>query len=299
LSSGHLENLAAVRCEVEIIEGDILDRECLHRVMQGVDAVSHQAAQLEIFKGINAPEDDLAVNTIGTLNVLQACAANGVGKLLNASSACVYGQAVAELQSEDHPQDPNWEYGVSKLAAEKYGQIYAQAHGVGVVSLRYAITYGPREWYRRVLTLFIKRVLMNQPPVIFGEGDAVRDFIYVEDVVRLHNLALESDHANGQVFNAGTGIGTSVQELAQLVIKASGLDLSLQVEDLREGEFSTLIPDKRRNASELKRMVLDASKAERELGWQPQTALIEGIGREMEWARQHLARWERVYSTQW
>lgn len=299
LSSGHLENLAAVGGEVEIIEGDILDRERLSRAIQGVDVVSHQAAQLEIFKGINAPEDDLSVNTIGTLNVLQACAANGVGKLLNASSACVYGQAVAAVQSEDHPQDPNWEYGVSKLAAEKYCQIYAHTHGVGVVSLRYGITYGPREWYRRVMTLFIKRVLMNLPPVIFGEGNAVRDFIYVEDVVRLHNLALESDEANGQVFNAGTGIGTSVRELAQLVIETSGQGLSLQVEDLREGEFSTLIPDKRRNSSELKRMVLDVSKAERELGWQPLTTLKEGVGREMEWARQNLARWERVYSTQW
>lgn len=299
LSSGRLDNLAAVADDICLIEGDILDYEKLESACRGMDALSHQAAQLEIFKGIEAPEEDLRINTIGTLNVLRACVANDVGKLVNASSACVYGQPQAPMQAEDHPHDPNWEYGVSKLAAEKYCRIYCANYGLSVVSLRYTITYGPREWYRRVLTIFIKRVLNDLPPVVFGDGATVRDFVFVDDVVRLHNLALENDSANGQVYNVGTGVGTSVRELAQLVIEVSEKDMYPVFEDVAQGNFSGLIPDKRRNTAELRSMVLDVTKARRELGWEPEVNLREGILREMEWAVENLDRWERVYSTQW
>ncbi len=299
LSSGRLENLAAVESDIRFLEGDILDYDQLELACQGVDAVSHQAAQLEIFKGINAPEDDLRINTIGTLNVMRACVAMGVGKLVNASSACVYGQPRTPMQAETHPHEPNWEYGVSKLAAEKYCQVYQANYGVPVVSLRYAITYGPKEWYRRVLTIFIKRVLNDLPPVVFGDGGAVRDFVFVDDVVRLHNMALEDDRANAQVYNGGTGIGTSIRELAELVIKVSEKDMEPVCENVAQGNFSKVILDKRRNTAELGSMVLDITKARRELGWEPRVGIREGIRREMEWAVNHLDRWERVYSTQW
>lgn len=298
LSSGHLDNLAAVAADVRFIEGDILDYDQLRSACRGMDVVSHQAAQLEIFKGVNAPEEDLRINTVGTLNVLQACIANQVGKLINASSACVYGQPQAPTQAEDHPQNPNWEYGVSKLAAEKYCQIYQTNYGLPVISLRYAITYGPREWYRRVLTIFVKRALNNEPPIIFGDGAAVRDFVYVDDVVALHNLCISSAH-NGQVYNVGSGVGTSVRELAELVSEVAGGTEEPIFENLAEGNFSKLIPDKRRNAAELRSMVLDITKAHEEMGWKPEISLREGIRREMEWLAGNSARWERVYSTQW
>lgn len=295
-SFGSYENLKHLGDRIEIVKGDILNYEALLQAMRGVDFVSHQAAQLEIFKSTKDPYDDLQVNTVGTLNVLRAAKECGVKKLINASSACIYGQ-VNGLTHEMHYPRPNWPYGVSKLAAEKYCDIYNDYYNLPVVSLRYGITYGEREWFRRVLTLFIKRVVLGLPPVVFGDGSQVRDFIYVGDVVHLHNLCLESDRANGQAYNVGTGTATTITQLAQEVIKASTKNLEIIYENTPEGEFSKLVPDKKRNDSELKVMLLDITKAKTELGWQPATPLSVGLQREIRWASENLHRWEKVLYT--
>lgn len=294
---GTRENLRHLEGRVEIVEGDILDYDALLRATQGADFVSHQAAQLEIFRSTDDPLADLQINTVGTLNVLKAAKACGVRKVVNASSACIYGQTEGPTD-ENYLPVPNWAYGVSKLAAERYAKIYSDYHGLPVASLRYGITYGEREWYRRVLTIFIKRVVEDKPPVVFGSGEQVRDFVYVADVVRLHRLCLENPAADGQSYNVGTGLGTTVADLARLVVQASGKDLEVVFEDVPEGAFSTLVPDKRRNSAELKVMLLDCSKAERELGWRAETPLIEGIRREMAWVEANPHRWQRVRYTE-
>lgn len=296
-SFGNYENLQHLGPEVEVIKGDILDYTTLFEAMQGVDFVSHQAAQLEIFRSTDDPVADLQINTIGTLNVLKAAKQCGVQKVINASSACIYGQ-VEGTTSEDHLPFPNWAYGVSKLAAERYAKIYSDYEDLPVVNFRYAIVYGEREWYRRVLTIFIKRVLQNQSPVVFGNGDQVRDFVYVSDLVRLHQLCLENAVANGQSYNVGTGIGTTIEKLAHLVVEAAGKDLEVLFEQVPEGTFSNLVPDKRRNSAELKVMLLDCSKAYRDLGWQAKTPLLEGIRSEIEWADKNLHRWEKISYTE-
>jgi UDP-glucose 4-epimerase len=147
-SFGKKENLMNSFNKIKIIRGDILDYSLLEKVMKGIDFVSHHAAQLEIFKALSDPVDDLRTNTIGTLNVLKAAQKAGVKKIVYASSACVYGQPQYTPQDENHPTNPNWAYGISKLAAEKYCQIFMQDVGIPVVSLRYGIVYGPCEWYR-------------------------------------------------------------------------------------------------------------------------------------------------------
>jgi UDP-glucose 4-epimerase len=299
LSSGNKINIKNIINDVTFIRGDILDIDNLKDACKDIDIVSHHAAQLEIFKGINHPEKDLQINTIGTLNVLRACVEKKVDKLINASSACVYGQPKSTIQSENHPTNPNWEYGVSKLAAEKYCSIYHTNFGLPVVSLRYGIVYGPREWYRRVLTIYIKRVLSHLPPVIFGDGLAMRDFIFVKDIVTLHNLCVESDMTCGQVYNGGSGKGTTVKELAQLVLDIFGSDIMPITESVSQGEFSKFIPDKRRNIAELSSMILDTTKAHQELGWQPKISIREGIREEINWAAENLSRWGRIYSTEW
>ena len=224
-SSGSRENLAAVIDDVEIVTGDILDRDALVAAARGKDVVSHQAAQLEITKCMEDPIGDLRTNLIGTLNVLEAARQAGVERLINASSACIYGQAVAPPSDEDaHPHDPNWSYGASKLAAEKYAQVFSQDYGFPAFSLRYGIVYGPREWYGRVLTIFLKRALERRAPVIFGEGEQLRDFVFVDDVVTVHRACMETDLTGAHSFNAGTGIATSIAQLAQLVCEVTGLD---------------------------------------------------------------------------
>jgi UDP-glucose 4-epimerase len=293
LSSGKRAHLAAVRGEIELIEGDILNYDALARAMRGAERVSHQAAQLEIVACNDNPAYDLQVNTVGTLNLLRAAVENGVGKVVQASSACVYGQAVELPEREDrHPTDPNWAYGVSKLASEKYGAIYQARCGLPVVSLRYGITYGPREWYGRVLTIFLKRALRGEPPVVFGEGAQIRDFISVHDVVRLQHRCLFDTAADGAVLNAGTGVGTTIRELADLVVTATGLDHPPVTESVAPGEHSRLMPFRVRLPQEMEKMTLDPSKAGRLLDWTPRVSLADGLREEWEWLRSDPKAWE-------
>ena len=293
-STGRHDNLKGVKGEVEVVVGDILDAEKLDRAMQRCDWVSHHAAQLEIFLSISRPEDDLQQNAIGTLNVLRAAKKAGAQKLVNVSSACVYGQS-ALASKEDMACVPNWAYGVSKLAAEKYAQIFNDYDGLPVASLRYAIVYGEREWYRRVLPIFLKRVLLGQPPVVFGDGSQVRDFIHVADVVRLHRACFEQPCAMGEIFNVSRGVATSIRELASACCNIAEQPLQPLFEDPAEGDFSRLVPEKRRNAAELKQMLLDPGKAGALLGWRPQVALEDGLRREYLWAKDNLSRWDKVH----
>lgn len=292
--TGLRENLAAVRESIELVEGSILEPADLARVCAGKDLISHQAAQLEITRAIDDPVEDLVTNTVGTLNVLKAAVDAGIPKVVMASSAGVYGQAVQIPQEEEnHPTEPNWAYGVSKLATEKYAAIFTEAHGLKVTSLRYGIVYGPREWYGRVLTIFLKRALEGQPLVVFGDGEQVRDFVNVRDVVTMNMQCLTDPAADNQVFNVSTATGTTINQLAELVQRASGNQVEIIHEDVEEGKTSQYY-DRIRLPQELKQLVQSYEKAQRLLGWQPTVDLFEGIQEEYEWLRMHADRWQTM-----
>lgn len=295
-SSGLRENLAPVASDIQIIEGDIMDYEKLKSAMKGHELVTHQAAQLEITHCVDDPIDDLKSNTVGTLHVLQAGVANGVEKILSASSACVYGQPIYTPSDETkHPNNPNWAYGVSKLAGEKYCQIFSDLYKIPTVSFRYAIIYGEREWYGRVLTIFLKRALEGKNPIVFGEGEQLRDFTYVGDLVRLHNLALVDERANGHVFNISTAVATSVKQLAEKIVSKFGDGmLKVEYEQIKPGERSERVEGRMRLPSELSAMVLANGKAREVLGWKPEVNLDEGLGREFEWLSANAPRWKRM-----
>ena len=298
-SSGTKDNLKHIKTnKLQIIEGDILDYQKLEKSMNECDYVSHHAAQLEIYLALDEPERDLNINTVGTLNVLKAAKKNNIKKVINISSACVYGQIQAESKETDD-LNPNWDYGVSKLAAEKYSQIFNDYKELPVVTLRYAIVYGEREWIRRALPLFLKRVINNESPVVFGKGDQIRDFVYVGDVVNLHNLCLENKKSNGQIFNVGSGKGTSIKELAELSCTLSENNLKIIYENTKEGQFSKIILEKKRNIAELNRMLLDINKAKNILGWEPMTELKNGMRNEYIWAKNNISRWDKIFSTKW
>lgn len=291
-STGTIENLKSVIREIEIIKGDILDYRSLIKAMWGIEIVSHQAAQLEITKAIENPIEDLTINTIGTLNVLKVAVENKVKKIVNASSAGVYGQAKYVPQGELHPTDPNWPYGVSKLATEKYANIFYQLYNIPIVSLRYSIVYGPREWYRRVLTVFLKRAMESKPLIIFGDGKQTRDFICVEDVVRFHNLCIKNDNLSNEIFNVSSGRGVSINTLAQIVLKITGKpDLKIIHEDVPEGKMSKYF-QRIRLPSELKRIELSYQKGFKKLGWRPRILLEEGLKKEYEWLINNKHRWK-------
>ncbi len=295
-SSGSRENLTSAIADVEIVTGDILDRDALAAAARGKDVISHQAAQLEITKCMEDPVGDLRTNLIGTINVLEAARAAGIERLINASSACVYGQAVARPSDEDaHPHDPNWSYGASKLAAEKYAQVFSNDYGFPAFSLRYGIVYGPREWYGRVLTIFLKRALDGSAPVVFGDGEQIRDFVFVDDVVGIHRACMETALTGAHSFNAGTGVATSIADLASLVCDVTGLEARPVREEVAPGERSALVDGRMRLPSELAVMQLSPAKTERLLGRRPATALRDGLEREWAWLREHAERWHEMH----
>ena len=291
-SSGLDANIDDIDGPLEVVRGDILDYEALRDAMRGHDAVSHQAAQLEITRSMGDPIYDLTTNTIGTLNVLKAVAELRIDKVVEASSAGVYGQAVTDVQDEDHPTDPNWEYGVSKLACEKYATIACERNpGLSVTSLRYAIVYGEREWYGRVLTMFLKRALDGRPPVVFGQGDQVRDFVYVGDITQLHRRCFEVEAPGHSVLNGSTGTGTTVLELARTVCQVTGLDDDPVFEDVAEGARSKLADGRIRLPSELQAMRMSYQRALDTVGWKPEVGLRDGLEREWHWLVDHPHRW--------
>jgi UDP-glucose 4-epimerase len=294
-SSGNEENLAAIRSmgNVTVITGDVLDPGLVSSSMKGADLVSHQAAQLEIGSALDRPAADARVNIEGTINVLEAAVKNKVKKVIYASSAGIFGEAISPPQGEDHPKRPQWPYGVSKYAGELYCQQYSLFYGLKTCALRYGIVYGEREWFGRVLTMFIKRVVLEGvPPVIFGDGKQTRDYIYVKDLVNFHDLLVDGDFGNTfESYNLGGGSSIAIGDLADLVVEISGRDLEPVFEDPPEGGYSA-ISGRWRIPKELKNLHLDISKAERMTGWKPETILRDGVTNEAAWVQANPRRWQ-------
>lgn len=293
-STGTIKNLDVRDKRLKIVEGSILDEEKLNRVVRNkkVEVINHLAAELEVYTGIKDAERDARINILGTLNVLKTALRNNVEKVLFASSGAVYGEAKYLPINENHPLEPHWPYGVSKLCAERYVLQHHKLFGLDVTAFRYGIVYGPREWFGRVLTMFIKRIFLeSKSPVVFGDGKQTRDFVYVKDVVRAHTLAIQNSASAGQVFNIGSGEGVSIGELAETIIDISGKKLSIIYDNPDEGKASSFQAERIRLQGELKNFVLDSSKAQKTLGWRPKTKFSNGIAEEISWILKHPERW--------
>jgi len=295
-STGNIENLKHVRDDrLKIVRGSILDPAKLNEIVEKekIDIIDHLAAELEVYSGIKDSQRDARINIIGTLNVLNIALKNRVKKVLFASSGAVYGEAKYLPIDENHPLEPHWPYGVSKLSAERYVMQYHKLFGLETTAFRYGIVYGPREWFGRVLTMFIKRIFLeNRPPVVFGDGLQTRDFVYVGDVVKAHILAIEKDEAVGQVFNIGSGVGVSIKELAETLVNMSGKELGIIYDNPDEGCASRYQPERIRLKGELKNFVLDIQKADKILGWRPITKFREGLIEEIGWVMMNKERWD-------
>jgi UDP-glucose 4-epimerase len=290
LSTGELRYLKNL--DVTFIEGDILDYPKLKSAMRRCDIVSHHAAELEVFNGIENAVHEMQVNVQGTLHVLNAAVKNNVKKLLYASSGGVYGQAQQIPEPITHPLMPHWPYGVAKLAGEKYCTQYTQLYGLPTVSFRYGIVFGPHEWYGRVATLFMKRLLAGQPPVIFGDGNQRRDFVYVGDVVEANILGLRSETGNGQAFNVGGLSHVTVNDIAQILIKLINPKISAIYDNPKPGEASSHQPNRRRLPGELIDFILDNSETTKILGYHPKIDLETGFKAEIEWLKANPDIWD-------
>lgn len=270
LSTGKLENIRMLikgeesRNSVEFVHGSITDLPLLKKVFQGIDYVFHQAAIPSVPRSIENPGATHEANITGTLNVLLAARDNGVKKVIYASSSSVYGDTPTLPKKEDMSPNPQSPYAITKLAGEYYCQVFHQVYGLPTVCLRYFNVYGPRQdpnsQYAAVIPRFIRKVLDNRPPIIFGDGEQTRDFTYIKDVVDANILAAESD-ATG-VYNIGRGERVSINRLAELVIKLVGNSVKLVHEEPRPGD--------------IKHSLADISKA-RQFGYNSKYNLEEGL----------------------
>ena len=266
LSSGSLSNLEKSRDRVTFVKGDTLDKELLRDMVAEVEFIFHLAANIGNIKSIEDPYLNMDVNVKGTINLLEACLNSNIKRLVYSSSGAIFGEAKYLPIDEEHPLNPESPYGVSKLAAEKYCFAYWKVHGVPTVSLRYFNIYGSRQGkneYANVISIFINRIKEGKPLTIFGDGNQTRDFVFVEDIVQANLLAATRPAAVGEIFNIGTGIGSSLKELIGILDELSGRKNPVIYTDPRAGE--------------VKHSRANIEKARKMLGYNPKITFKEGL----------------------
>jgi UDP-glucose 4-epimerase len=270
------ESLKDPRCRIFEIGGDILQTDILDAAMKGADGVIHLAA-LWLLQCHEFPRAAFDVNIRGIFNVVEACVANGIERLIYSSSASVYGDAFEEPMTEDHPYN-NWTfYGATKIAGEHMFKSYHKRYGLKGVALRYMNVYGPRQDYKGTYIAVMMKILDNLDkgisPVVYGDGSQSYDFIYVGDAARANVCALKSDTPFG-FYNVGRGIKTSVKDLTELILNITNSSLPIQYEQTGQ----TFVTNR----------VGDPTKAERDLGFTWKVDLEDGLERLIEWRRLHL-----------
>jgi UDP-glucose 4-epimerase len=258
---------------VEFIKGDVRDPEACLKVLEDADIVFHEAAQINPVRAVEDPLFDFDVNARGTLTLLEACRKKDVSKFLLAATN-VYANPKYLPIDENHPIDLLSPYAASKLSAEAYCIVYSNSYGIDTTRLRYTNIYGPRQRSTKsesgVITIYIERALKGLPPIIFGDGEQTRDFVYISDVVSANILAAESSNTRGEVFNIGYGKETSVNELAKAILKIVGKEsLNPEYGPARAADF--------------RRCAVSTAKAKKTFGFEPQTSLEDGLRRTIEW----------------
>ena len=271
LSTGSLQNLnpKAAFVKMSILNDGLMDVFLRERF----DAVCHLAAQTSVSHSVEHPEFDAQVNVAGTLKVLEGCRRTGVSRIIFASSAAVYGDVVTLPVQENFPQKPTSFYGLSKLTAEQYIQMYQELYGLHYVILRYANVYGERQGDRGeggVVSIFTRCVQREDSLKIFGDGSQTRDFIYVGDVAAANVQATCSREAN-RILNISTQTENTVNQLTELLAEISGRKVSVVTQAARAGDIL--------------RSMLCNTEARKTLEWIPATSLKEGLIRTY-WALQ-------------
>jgi len=274
LSSGFRE---FVNPKARFFEASVTDRAAVERCFADFrpELVDHHAAQIDVRRSVTDPVLDATINILGGLELLQACTRHGVRKFVYASTGgALYGEGRQLPATEDHPVNPEAPYGASKHALEHYLYLWRLLHRLEFTVLRYPNVYGPRQnphGEAGVNAIFIGLMLEGKRPKIFGTGEQVRDYLYVDDVVDANVIALEK--GDGEMVNLGTGVGTSVLDIVRGLNAILGTHLEPIHEAARPGE--------------IQRIYLDASRAKRVLGWAPRVAFTDGLKRTVEWSRHH------------
>ena len=266
-----------VKDRIEVVAGDLADRDMMVEAARGVDTIFHLGALIAIPYSYSAPESYVRTNVIGTLNVLQAARQAGVRRMIQTSTSEVYGTARVVPIPETHPLQGQSPYSASKIGADKMAESFFLSFGVPVVTVRPFNTFGPRQSARAVIPTIITQALAGEE-VKLGNLRPTRDLNYVSDTVEGFLKAAEAEGVEGEVINLGSGREISVGDLAQLIVGRIGGKARIVTDAQR------LRPD----ASEVERLLADASKAEKLIGWRSQVTLEEGLDRTIAFIRENL-----------
>ncbi len=275
-----------VHPRAEFIHADVTDSAAIAPAFAGIDAVLHIAGQASIRLSYQDPAADLNVNTLGTINVLNACLRERIPRLIFASSMTIYGNAAVVPTPEEAPPAPASYYAITKYAAERYVLLTAQrpdlAAPLRVTAFRMFNVYGERQSltnaYQGVLAIFIGNVLRGEPITIHGDGEQSRDFVHIDDVARAWVDAIDAEPTYGQVINLGTGRPTSVNALCDLVLARFGHDRA-----------SYPVRGAPAQPGDLRVSAAAIARARALLGWAPRVDFTEGMARTIDWARSQLA----------
>lgn len=272
LSTGFREN---INPKARFYETNICDANAIEDIFQRERpaVVNHHAAQMDVRHSVNDPVFDATTNILGSLNLILASVKHQVRKFIYISTGgAIYGEPKYLPVDENHGVNPESQYGVSKHSVEHYLYLYWRQSDLTYTILRYPNVYGPRQNPKGeagVIAIFIGKMLEGVTPTIFGNGEQIRDYVHVNDIVRANSLALAK--GDGEIYNIGSGTGTTVNELYRLLSSILSFRSAPTYAPPRTGE--------------LQRIYLDAQKAKQRLGWAAQTSIEEGLRLTVEWAK--------------
>lgn len=283
LSSGKRENVPR---KATFHELSVNSPEFSRLVREGrFDVVAHLAGQIDVRKSVADPVKDATINILGTLNLMESVRAGGARTrvIFTSTGGVLYGDFNTPPNAEIYPKDPESPYAIAKLSIEYYLAYYGRVHGLDAVAVRFGNVYGPRQdphGEAGVVAIFCGRILNNRPLTVFGDGMQTRDYVYVGDVARAVWMAAtkplpDKARLDARAFNIGTGVGTSVLEVATLLQNAAGSDTPIEFAPHRPGEQQESF--------------VNVDKAKVVLGWAPEVGLSEGLAKSYEWFAGRLA----------
>ena len=274
-STGFRENLIEFADRIELFEGDLRSYHIVREAVDGVDFILHQGALPSVPRSIQDPVTSNDVNVGGTLNILHAAVDAKVKRVVFASSSSIYGDSPTLPKQENMAPNPLSPYAVSKLAGEKYCQVFSRIYGLHTVALRYFNVFGPRQnpnsQYSAVIPKFIKAILNDEPPVIYGDGEQSRDFTFVKNVVEANILATEVDCPPGIVMNCAAHQRVTLNQLVATINKILGKNIQPLYTDPRPGD--------------IKHSFADITRIQQTLGYRPFVLFEDGLRMTIDWYR--------------
>ncbi len=279
-ATGKRENLESILDRIELIEGDIRDRDAVDQAVAGCAAIFHEAALGSVPRSVNDPVTSHDVNVNGTITVLEAARAAGVMRVIFAASSSAYGDQKESPKHEGMVPMPISPYASSKLACEAYLRAYAAAYGMETLCLRYFNVFGPHQdpegAYAAVIPAFVSRALTNESPTVYGDGEQSRDFCYIDNVCSANWLAATApaEACQGQAVNIACHHATTLNQILDKIRSLLNVELKAEYADTRAGD--------------VKHSLADVSLAKETIGYEPLVYFDAGLEQSIDWYKENL-----------